>query len=395
MSNHTQHRDLADRVTSIRKRRRLTQEELATRSRLSPSYVSKLEGRDPSCRNPRLATLRRLAEALGVTTSVLQGNDPGDADTADAPTLDLWGPVRHALAAPPAPAEGEQPTAAEVRTELRRLQRLMAAHQYAEMAAAAPALLRDSAAADDRALRSSALAMVGWLLVQNRQWADAAIVLDQAVDAADDEVLAAGAINTRVWSEIRQGNLGDARALATTWADRIEPRFSRATMSGLAVWGQLWLYIAAIAVRDNREHERDDALGLARAAAARIGREFLPEAATTRVFGPTTVEYIAAETAAMSEQPALALALAERTPPALLLPTAAGRLRHRLDMASAHAQLGQWSEATGELASVAAMAPEWIAQQRYARDVVGVMVGRRRTLTDEMRKLAELVRLEP
>ncbi|MBF6363233.1 helix-turn-helix transcriptional regulator [Nocardia farcinica] len=390
MSDRT--RDLGDRLASIRKRRSLTQTELAEAAGVSVSTVCKLEQHEYG--TPRLATLRKLAAALGVPTSVLQGDSHSDAESADTATLDLWEPVRHALAAPPESDEADQPTATEVRAELRRLQGLMAAHRYSEMAAAAPALLRDSATIDDRGLRSAALGMVGWLLVQNRQWDDAAVVLDQAVDAADDEILAAGAVTTRVWSEIRQGNLSEARTLAMSTADRIEPRFSRATVSALAIWGRLWLYVATIAARDNRPHEHDDALGLARAAAARIGTEVCTELATTRIFGPTSVEHLAAETAAITEQPALALTIAERTPPATLLPTAAGRLRHRLDMANAHTQLGQWSEATGALMTVAQMAPQWLAQQRYARDIVGEMVERRRTLTDEMRQLADTVRLE-
>ncbi|MFC4374541.1 helix-turn-helix domain-containing protein [Nocardia halotolerans] len=390
MTDHTD-RDLGDRLRSIRKRRSLSQPELATATGLSLSCISKIER---GILTPRVPTLRKIGEALGVTTSVLQGAGMGDAEGADEATLDLWEPVRHALAAPPALDGDDAPTAAEVRAELHRLQGEMAEHRYAEMAAAVPALLRDSAAVGDRSLRSSALGMVGWLLVQNRQWDDAKLVLEQAVDAADDEVLAAGAINTRVWSEIRQGNLADARLLALEWADRIEPKFSRATVANLAAWGRLWMYVSTIAVRDNRPHEHEDALGLARAAAARIGGEVLAEAATTRTFGPTTVEHVAVETAALSEQPGLALALAERTPPPVLLPTAAGRLRHRLDMANAHAQLGNWGDSMVELRKLADRAPEWVVQQRYARDIMGGIVERRRTLTDDMRELADMVRLE-
>ncbi|WP_028478323.1 helix-turn-helix domain-containing protein [Nocardia sp. CNY236] len=391
MLDHTG-RDLGERLASIRKRRSLTQPELAEASGVSLSTVCKIEQRE-NCA-PRVATLRKLAGALGVPTSVLQGNGHSDAEDADQATLDLWEPVRHALAAPPTLDEGDTPTAGEVRGELRRLQGEMAAHRYTQMAAAMPGLLRDSAAVDDRSLRSAALGMVGWLLVQNRQWEDARLVLDDAVAAADDEVLAAGAINTRVWSEIRQGHLGEARTLALEWTDRIEPRFSRATVTQLAVWGRLWMYIATIAMRDNRMHEHDDALSLARAAAARIGSEVLAETATTRTFGPTTVEHLAIETAAISEQPGLALAFAERTPPAALLPTAAGRLRHRLDLANAHSQMGNWGDAMTELRKLSTTAPEWLVQQRYARDIVGTMVERRRTLTEEMRALADLVVLE-
>lgn len=392
MPDHTD-RDLADRVAAIRKRRRLSQPELAAATGLSASYISKLENRDPSCLNPRLATLRKIAGALGVTTSDLQGVGQGDAEPADTATLDIWEPVRHALAAPPE-ADGEPATPAEVRAELLRLQGEMAEHRYAEMAAAVPALLRDSAAIDDRGLRSHSLGMVGWLLTQNRQWDDAALVLDQAIEAADDETTAAAAVATRVWGELRQGHLDPARALALAWADRIEPKFSRASLAQLAAWGRLWLFVATIAVRDNRMHEYEDAIGLARAAASRIGREVLTEASTTRQFGPITVEHVAVEAAALTEQPRLALVIADRTPAADLLPGAAGRLRHRLDVANAHQQLGNWGDAMGTLGDLASTAPEWIVQQRYSRDIVGAMIERRRTITEEMRELADLVHLE-
>ncbi|MFD3592600.1 transcriptional regulator [Nocardia sp. NPDC058640] len=324
----------------------------------------------------------------------MQG-EMGDAPSADEATVDLWGPVRHALASPPAvDPDAEPATASEVRAELRRMQGEMASHSYASMATALPALLRDSAGVGDRGLRSHVLGMTGWLLTQNRQWGDAALVLDRAVDVADDETTAAAAVATRVWCEVRQGHLEAARALAIEWADRIEPRFSRATTGQMAAWGRLWLYIATVGVRDNRGGEHEDAMGMARAAAARIGREVLTEASTTRQFGPITVEHAAAESAAIAGQPALALAIAERTPPATFLPTAAGRLRHRLDKANAHTQLGRWDDAVGELRTLGQIAPEWITQQQYARDIVSDVITRRRTLTDEMRDLADLVKLE-
>jgi hypothetical protein len=39
-------------------------------------------------------------------------------------------------------------------------------------------------------------------------------------------------------------------------------------------------------------------------------------------------------------------------------------------------------------------APEWLTQQRYARDILGSIAAGRRTLTTEMRELADAIRLE-
>ena len=59
---------LAIRLKRLRKRRRLTQAELAKRARLSPGYIARLEtGRD----DPTLTTLKALAKALRVSVGDL------------------------------------------------------------------------------------------------------------------------------------------------------------------------------------------------------------------------------------------------------------------------------------------------------------------------------------
>ncbi len=63
-------------------------------------------------------------------------------------------------------------------------------------------------------------------------------------------------------------------------------------------------------------------------------------------------------------------------------------------MANAHTQLRQYGEAMHVMQQVRQIAPEWMAQQRYARDVLGTIVKERRTLTGEMRELADLIKLE-
>ncbi|WP_040797534.1 helix-turn-helix domain-containing protein [Nocardia higoensis] len=387
--------NLGDRLRSVRKRRGLTQRQLADAAGVSVSLVRKLEqGERPTV---RLETMRKFAIALGVRTSTLQAGHV-DAEHADPETSDLWGPVRRALATPARrdPSE-EQSTNEGVDAAYRALMPMVDAHRYHDIALVLPGLLEDAEALTDhdgRAIRARLLSLTGWMLVQNRQFEIAAMTIDQAVDAAPERGIAVGAINVGVWSYLRQGNLEAARELAVKWADDIEPRFSSATPSQLALWGRLWLYVANIAVRDNSPGVIDDALALARAAAVRIGREVLYDPNPNRLFGPVTVAQITAECAVIAEQPSRALAIAENLPAAVLSPKAAGRLRHRLDIANAHTQLRQYGEAIGTLREVHSVAPEWLAQQRYARDILGRVVTERRTLTDDMRDLADFVRLE-
>ncbi len=271
------------------------------------------------------------------------------------------------------------------------------AHRYRDIAALLPPLLRDAEMLGDhegRAIRARLLSLTGWMLTQNRQFDIAAMTLDQAIDTAPERGIAVGAVNVAVWSHLRQGDLTAARDLAVRWADDIEPRFSRATASQLALWGRLWLYVANVEVRDNSPGTTDDALRLARSAAVRIGREVLYDPNPNRLFGPITVAQITGECAVIAEQPTTTLDIAERLPVAVLSPTAAGRLRHRLDVANAHTQLRQFGEAVQTLREVRSAAPEWLVQQRYARDILGRIVRERRTLTPEMRDLADSVRLD-
>ncbi|MBF6288925.1 helix-turn-helix transcriptional regulator [Nocardia cyriacigeorgica] len=388
--------DLGQRLRSVRKRRGFNQRELADISGVSLSLIRKLEQGDRS--TARLETVRKLAVALRVRTSTLQ-DGPADAEHADPDTADLWEPVRRALSGPScAPSdEDDHPTNAGVQAGYEALMPMIDAHRYRDIAALLPPLLRDAEMLGDhegRAIRARLLSLTGWMLTQNRQFDIAAMTLDQAIDTAPERGIAVGAVNVAVWSHLRQGDLTAARDLAVRWADDIEPRFSRATASQLALWGRLWLYVANVEVRDNSPGTTDDALRLARSAAVRIGREVLYDPNPNRLFGPITVAQITGECAVIAEQPTTTLDIAERLPVAVLSPTAAGRLRHRLDVANAHTQLRQFGEAVQTLREVRSAAPEWLVQQRYARDILGRIVRERRTLTPEMRDLADSVRLD-
>jgi transcriptional regulator with XRE-family HTH domain len=385
--------EIGDRLKSVRKRRGLTQQELADQSGVSISLIRKIEQGEKS--DVRLETLRKLAVGLRVRTSDLQTRR--DAEYADAATDDLWEPVRRALVGQFEQLADEPVTLDGVRAAFEELRPLMGTHQYRTIASSLPALLRDADQLDEqdgRIIRARILGMAGWLLVQNRQFDTAEDTLARAIDSAGDHLDAAAAANTLVWAYLRQGRLTDAERLAIEWADRIEPRFSRATTHELALWGRLWLYAANASIRDNQPGRAEDAMSLARSAAYRIGREVLSDHQTVRTYGPVTVGHIAAETAIIAEQPDRALAIAERTPPTTLQPVSAGRLRHRLDVACAHAQMRNHSTAVERLAELRQSAPEWLAQQRYARDILGAIIYDRRTLTDEMRDLADFVRLD-
>lgn len=382
-----------ERLGSIRRRRGLTQQELASRSRVSYSLIRQIERGERE--TTRLETVRKLAVPLGVTTSTLMA---GDGTDALPDTVQDWTPVRDALFAAPDTTGDTPPTSATVRATIAELRPLTEESRYAEAAAMLPALLRDAKAldggADARAARSAALQFTGLLLVQTRQWDAAEVALRLAADAAGSQADETAAADIQSWMLLRQGRLTEVRKLSTSLADSIEPKLSKATDIELALWGRMLFRVAATAVRDNRPDLCEDALDLAAVAAARIGREIHADASTWFAFGPATVLMLRAESAVMVEQPDKALTLIRHIQPDTeFSPLSASRCRHRLDVASALAQLHRYPQALTVLDGLRHDTPQWLVQQQYARDIMTRIVGRRRTLTPEMRETADFLRV--
>jgi len=347
----------------------------------------------PGGPQPRVRTLAALARGLHVTTAELM--TPGLGDAADPVKADQWHDVRAALYRP-APAGGDGHSERQVLAGLRECMPALAENRYSDVRAVLPDLIRDAEALGEggQAARSRVLNAAAWLLTQTRQWDDALTTGRRALDAAPDRSDKIAAANTLCWCLLRQGRLAEAGDLAVEWADRTEPRISRASDADLAGWGKLWLYVANAQVRNNEPGAAADALRVAGAAAARIGREVGTDESTTRTFGPVTVPMIAAENAVLSGKPDRALAIGERLPRSgLVHAMSASVLRHHLDMAAASAQTRDYGRAVEVVSGLRSRAPQWLAQQRYARDVMEGIITRRRTLSMEMRELADAVRL--
>jgi len=381
--------DIGARLREVRKRRGLSQRELATAAGVSISLIRKLE--QGQVTGTRMETARRLAIALRVPTTNLLAHDSHRADEA---TIDQWAAVRAALDAPPATVIDEEPTADGVAKALAATRPLLDDLALGSLAALLPPLLRDADALtgtdrQTRTVQARTLQLTGWLLTQTHQYQAASDALDRALDVAGDRLDGAATINTRCWLLLRQGLFDECATLATQWADDIEPRMSRATPTELASWGWMLLRVAAASVRDNRPGDAADALKFARAASVAMGREDVVDALGVRTFGPATVTQHAVEHAGIGDRPDRVLSLAEGMPTGRL--SAANRGRHRLNVADAHVRLRDYGSAVAVLRGVHEAQPEWLVQQRYARDIVGRVVGKRRTLTPEMRALADAV----
>jgi transcriptional regulator with XRE-family HTH domain len=387
-----------DRIQSVRKRRGLTQRELADRSGVSLAWVKKIE--QGNANGIRMETLHKLAIALRVTTSSLAAGP--DAEAPERVDVDLWEPVRRVLEGRTEAEPDEEPTLNGLRRVFDDTVVHVLQSHYAEVREALPWLLRDAdalvaASANGteiraRGLRSQARQLTAYMMGQTWQFTTAAEAAELASDDAGDEMTAMAAADWKCWIMIRQGKLAETRELATRLADDAEPRISRATPDELAAWGRLLILVSSAAVRDNRPGEAADTLKLARVAAAASGRDAIPGFNPWDVFGPVTVAMVQAENAMIQDRPDTTLAIGAQLH-GEGFPVPRNWNRHRLDVARAHVALRQYGEAVDVLQGVRQAAPEWLVQQRYARDILAAVVDKRRTLTDEMRDLADAVRL--
>lgn len=383
------------RLREVRKRRGLTQRDLARSSGLSVSLIRKLEQGDYD-NGLRLETVHKMAVALSVPTSTLAiGSRPSPPDQE---SVTRWEPVRQALAGADGPEPGEAPTLEGVRQGTGEAIRLFRDGSLTDLAEFLPPLLADAGAlvtgstngahVAARAERSRIRVIAGSLLVHTWQFPAAERAFTLAMDDADGPLGQIAVTGQRCFALTRQGMLAECRELAVRHAEQAEPRLSSATREELAAWGGLLLWGAGASVRDNRPDDADALIRLARAAAAAARGDFVPPHAPWHQFGPSVVAVAEAEGAVIRGRPDRALAIGDR-----LSSQARKFPRHRLDVAGAHVALRQYPEAVAVLQDLRRTCPQWLPQQRYAARILSQVIGRRRTLTAEMRDLADFLRL--
>ncbi|MEU0737998.1 helix-turn-helix transcriptional regulator [Streptomyces sp. NPDC006134] len=402
---------LADNVKRLRRVRGWSQEQLAEEADLSVSTVRKLEQGG----HVSMETLAALATAFGVSTSALFASEApkpqlGPQDEQNRRNL---AELRRALMPPvglaalaPEPGETVEPSA--VRRRVKDGHALYQADRYSSVARKLPALLRDSEAAvvalhgveKQHAMiaRAHALLLTGKYLTQVRQYDMAYFALAEAIRLARETGqtrLAATGVVGLCWLLLRQDRFDESEQLAAQTAGEVEPRMSRATPEQLALWGELWLRVAAAARRNSRPDEAEHARRMVATAGGAMAREHTDFPTHWSAFGPVTAAAKAVEDLALAGDARGVLRKAEEGPLSPKGIKNLGRLstnnwgRHRLDVARAHAQLGSHQDAMDELTGLREEAGEWLLHQPIARRVMeDILKKRKRTLTQEMREMA-------
>lgn len=379
-----------DRIREARKRRGMTQRELAGAAGLSVSAIKKLE--QGTMGELRLQTARRLAVALGVPTMAIV--DPSPPEPREPADGSIWVPTRDALLAPQPTGSPESLTERGTADALLAAVKLYHDNEYDRLARVLPLLLRDARDASPL-LRSRVMQLAGSVMTQTRNHDAARAALTQSMTDAEStgsDLDAASTVITMCWLLLIEGQFEQVRYLAAAWADRVEPRLSTATNAEISAWGWLLLRGSAAAIRDNRPDEAADMMRLAEAAAVVAGSERGGYRMYWTTFGPATVAMKRTENAVIDGRPDIALQLAARVP-AGLRPTSDNRNRHLLDVSASYAELRRYDDAVSVLKRLQGEAGPWLAEQRMARNILGRIVHKRRTLTPDMRDLADAVRL--
>lgn len=380
-----------ERVARLRRRRHLTQTELAERSGVSVDVIRKLE--QGQRRTTRIATLQRIAGALDLQVSTLL--DGPTATDASNPGAGI-GEVRRALTPTGRSPLGELPSEAEIRLRANEAWKLHQSGDYALLARVLPGLIdgarvRAEEEPSDTAHRmlAEAYQLAAMLLLGVRSEDLALLAADRLQDAAyrvGDPNTVARSADTWAWLYSRQGRLDDAQDVTLAAADNVEPaRFGSASSEDLSVWCGLLQRGVMVASRKDDAALADDLINLAGAVGRRIGEDRIDQ---WTVSGPTNVAMHAVRSAMEMGDPRKALRLAGDVPRSATLPTA-WWTRHLLDVAHAQYAVKRDEEAVATLLRVDRRAPGWLPYQGLAREIATGL--RRREPPSRIRGLRQLI----
>ncbi|MFI5938130.1 helix-turn-helix domain-containing protein [Actinoplanes sp. NPDC051494] len=374
---------LGGRLLAYRRRRRMSQHDLATASGVSVDVIRKLEqGRRHSA---RLETLTALAHALDAQPAELLGKPRGLAYGAeDSELLQLRRAVLGLL-----PVDGPVLQIGDLQNALARSWQLYWSGTYPVLARDLPGLLgaarvtaSSSTVADLPAARTvlaELLQITASLLAHLAHEDLAHLALHgarHAAEAADDELLSASMLATRSWILSRQGLWSEAEDVAVRAAAEVEPVLSVASPDQVAVWGELLRYAAVALSRSGRHSEAAETITLMNTAAARLGGDRATRY-TGVSFGPMVVAMRAVDAAISAGKPRKALQLAVRVEHPEHMPPAM-HMRYLLNVAWAQTLDWHSGDAVATVLRAERVAPQSLPHQGIARAIVAELLPRRR-----------------
>ena len=396
MSSPDYQQALGRKIAAERRRRGLSQPELARMIDRSVAWVSQVERGVRKV--DRMSVLETVATALDIPLAELAAEAPVVAAVSEEPPgasgLRLVLSGAHALHAM---LDGRHaPAISTLRTRSREAWELTHAGRYAELTDLLGSLVPDLETAA-RTVPETQRAGVFELLATTYQASSAAlakigepdaawIAADRAMAAAERAnnplLVAAGAFRL-VFVFIAARHYDQAEETARTAAAALWPKADQGDPQAMSLWGGLTLQRAVIAARANDADAAYGELEQADRTAERLGdghNEFNTE------FGPVNVRLYEIAVAVELGDAGRALRAAATVDTSGL--SAERQARMLIDVARAHAQRRQISEAVAALVQAEAITPEHVRGHDLARQLASDLL----TMQDPpSRELGELV----
>ncbi|MFC5140530.1 helix-turn-helix domain-containing protein [Actinomycetospora rhizophila] len=373
------------RVAAYRRRRGLSQAALAGLIGRSESWLSQVERGVRSV--DKMSVLLDMSRVLDVEVQALTGTPwqlaPNGGSRAEGLASVRGVLNRYAnLIEDDVPA----PSASSLRSIASSLHQEYQAAKYATVIRELPLLIGQADSALLRASgddREAALSYVEAYVVASKLLTKlgvgdlGAVTADRAAMAAgrtDSGVAQGMAIYQVVTALLRSDQVDQAEQLATRMAGQLVPRVRSDDPALVSVAGALWLISSVIAARRAERWEAERRLDQAQALADLLGHD--ANYAWT-AFGPTNVAIHRVSVAAELGDPAAALEAASsvdlgRLPAGL----SSRRAQVNLDLAWAQAQRKRDAEATLNLLDAEKAAPEAVAHNVMAREIMREMLAR-------------------
>jgi transcriptional regulator with XRE-family HTH domain len=387
---------LGRKIAAERRRRGLSQPELARMVDRSVAWVSQVERGVRKV--DRMSVLEALAAALEVPLAELAAEAPVVAAvTEESPGAGGLRLVLSGSYALRAMLDGRRsPAISTLRTRARKAWELTHAGQYTELTGLLRGLVPDMETAartvgeDQRAevyelmagtyqACSAALAKLG---EPEAAWIAADRAMAAAERAGDPLLVAAGAFRL-VFVFITARHYDQAEETARTAADALWPMADQGNPQAMSLWGGLTLQRAVVAARINDPDTAYDQLERARQVAGRLGEgrnEFNTE------FGPANVGLQEVAIAVDLGDAGRALRTAAAVDTSGL--SAERRARLLIETARAHAQRRQASEAVATLLRAEQITPELVRGHPLVRQLVSDLLTMQDPPAAELRDLA-------
>lgn len=399
---------LGERVAFLRRRRGLSQVELASRLGRSESWVSQVERGVRAV--DRLSVLERMADELGVAVGELRSGVAVE-DERSPPVSGFLDDVRAVLSGPPSgatvftgePAAGFVGDLGSLAGQVDAVWDMTHASQSADACRRLSELLP---VLEEGARHASGKEAARWFEALAWAYQAASAVLSVLGDAdaswvAADRAMMAGerarssllvisGAHRLVLSFLRTGRVAQARLVARRTLEMLAPESASGSSALLSLWGALHLALAVVAARDNDREAARKHLRLAAEAADKVGdgrNDFHTE------FGPANVEVHRVAVAIELGDAGEALDAASRVDVSQL--SAERQARFLIDVARAHAQRRRTVEALRALSDAERLAPEFLQEHRVARGLVRDLVERAGDRNDELQALAQRMDVVP